>query len=227
MKMKMKLFVIPFLCLAATAQGTVTLQFSDTTNYLGGFANGSGVINGATAKMVWGIVVDTAGDGFAGANVGAGYMNGTSLAATAAGYQLSTSGGTTNDYLYINASVMASNVSAVDGSAIGDNRLLTFSSFAYNSPVAAGQRYAIIWFDQTTLGGTGAAGEKYGIYELPATALSFGAANVLPADPGSYIFAPASAGADVTKTMSYALVPETSTALLGALGALTLLRRRR
>jgi len=55
-------------------------------------------------------------------------------------------------------------------------------------------------------------------------------ANKLPGADGSYSYASVFDGPDAAKNMAYTLgvaVPEASTALLGALGALGLLRRRR
>ena len=93
----------------------------------------------------------------------------------------------------------------------------------------------VIWFDVTALSGTSATGTKYGMFEIPSTPITVAAGttiagNTLGADPGTYNYSPAWAGADTLKPMSFTLgeaVPETSTSLLGALGALALLRRRR
>lgn len=234
--MKARFLILPILCLAASAQGAVTLQFSSTTEYLGNFLNGAGTAIGAGAKMVWGIVVDADRNGFAGGvNPANPYMDGFSLAANANGIALSTlTGGASDDVLFLPAPVMVSNLAAKDGAAIGENRVLAFTNLLYSGGVGNGDQFAIIWFDQLALGGTAATGLKYGVYNPPSNPPSnplwFGAANVLPTDSGNYSFCPAFAGPDAPKTMDFQLgvaVPEASTALLGALGALGLLRRRR
>jgi hypothetical protein len=99
------------------------------------------------------------------------------------------------------------------------NRLLSFTAMNYSAGVAQGKPYAIVWFDKIAVGGTSFEGQGYGVFQTGLT---------LPADPGTYNVSTNFAGADSLKTMDYALsVPEPSAALLGALGALGLLRRRR
>lgn len=231
--MKIKHILFPMLCLASAAQGAVSLQFSSTSNYLSNFLNGAGSSNGAGARMAWGLVVDAAGDGFDGTALDP-YAGGFSLAANANGLALNTlSGGVSDDVLYIASAVMAQNTAATDGSEIGMNRVLTFSGMNFNAGlgVGTGDQYALIWFDVLAVGGTANNGLKYGLFNPPSTNLpGVGPANALPADPGTYVLGPAFAGPDPAKAMEYTLgvaVPEPSAALLGAIGALGLLRRRR
>lgn len=215
--------------IASASQAAVTLQMSSTTNYATNFLSGVGS-NAAT--MAWGIVVDASGNGFAGtaANPYASFGN---ISADSNGAVLSTlSGGVSDDVLYVSSNLMNLTSSATDGSTIGMNRITNLSSIVYSNGVGTGDRYQVIWFD-TIAFGTASQGTKYGMFELPATVLAApwsSAANLLPADPGTYAAAPAFAGADATKSMSFTVgvaVPEPSAALLGAIGALGLLRRRR
>jgi hypothetical protein len=220
------------------SQAAVTLSFSNSTNWLSNFQNGAGssADNPATAavtenRLVWGILVDAAGDGFDGATNTNPYDSGFSLAANNTGLQLNLHTGTaTDDVLYISSALMANSSTPPAGegtNAVSVNRILSFTGLNFNAPlgVGAGDKYAIIWFDATTLGGNTSDGLKYGILELPA------AINLLPPDGTNASTYPAQfAGADESKPMGFALgtpVPETSTSLLGALGALALLRRRR
>ena len=225
--MKIKLAIASLIGMAGLSHAAVTLQFSDTTNYLSNFANGAGtsVAADATNRMVWGIIVDGGVDGFNGASLVNSYKAGFSLAANATGIALTTTtDGTnstaTNDVLYIASAVMASSTTALDGASANMNRLLSFSGLTYGGNVAAGKSYAIVWFDKLALGGTATEGLKYGV---------FNPGLVLPADPGTYNLASNFAGADTQKTMGFSIigVPEPSAALLGAIGALGLLRRRR
>lgn len=223
--MKAKLFVLAAALAAGVAQGAVTLQFSTTTVYVGGFQNGSGSINGPSARMVWGVIVSGDNGVFEGASTTTPYDDGFSLAATTSGIALSLlGGGATDDRLYIASAVMAQNAGAVDGAAAGDNRILSFSGLTFNGTAGAGDKFAVVWFDQLTLGGTAGEGLKYGILE--------NAAFVLPNDGSTtpYGVAGGFTGADPSKPMDYALgvaVPEPSIALLGALGIFGLVRRRR
>ena len=224
--MKIKLAIASLIGMASLSQAAVTLQFSDTTNYLSNFANGSGtsVAADATNRMVWGIIVDGGVDGINGASLVTPYKEGFSLAANATGLALTTTTTgldtvATNDVLYIASAVMASSATPLDGALANMNRLLSFSGLTYGGNVAAGKSYAIVWFDKLALGGTATVGLKYGVF---ATGLT------LPADPGTYNLASNFAGADTQKTQAFSVgVPEPSAALLGAIGALGLLRRRR
>ena len=225
--MKIKSLVLAALALAGAAQGAVTLQFSTTTTYVGGFQNGAGSINGTAARMVWGVIVSGTNGVFEGASTTAPYLNGFSLAATTTGISLSLlGGGATDDRLYIASAVMASNTAATDGSAIGDNRILSFAGLTFGGTgdglANGGDKFAVVWFDVTSLGGTSAEGLKYGILE--------NAGFVLPNDGATSPFGAPFAGADPSKPLTYTLgvaVPEPSTALLGLLGVAGLIRRRR
>ena len=230
--MKSKLFIAAIIALTGSvAHATVTLAMSSTSNYATNFLSGTGA---NTTLMAWGVVVDTAGNGFQGtaANPYASFGN---ISANVTGsLVLSTlSGGVSDDVLYISSSLMNAVTAANDSSVVGMNRITTLSSMVYANGVAAGKQYEVIWFDVTAFG-TASQGVKYGMYDLGSTALAApwgSAADLLPADPGSYVAAPAFAGADTAKSMTMqigiAAIPETSTALLGALGVLGLLRRRR
>jgi hypothetical protein len=229
--MKLKLALLATAALTVVSQGAVSLQFSNTSNALTNFMNGSGT--SANSALVWGVLVDTAGDGFDGGSALTPYDEGFSLAAATSPLSLTVSNGSaTDDRLYIAAGFLSANTT-IDSAGGSVNRALTMGNMSYAAGVAAGQSYAIIWFDSTTRPTATSEGLKYGIYTPPSTNFTSGAytgaANVLPPDPGTYSTLPAVfAGTDTVKTMQYALgVPETSTSLLGALGALALLRRRR
>lgn len=222
------------------ANGASTLTFSNTSIYASNWANGLGtsvdpaVANGT--RMVWGIVVDAGGDGFDATptNPYANNWTGGTLTGNNSGLQLSTTTNGTDfqlsdDVLYISSAVMgqtsATNTGVDGGTLAGTNRVLGFSNMNYNAGlgVATGDAYAIIWFDSLVLGSAATEGLKYGLYNFGDT---------LPADPpgGAFDKTAFFAGPDELKTMTMALntaIPEPSAALLGALGVLGLLRRRR
>ncbi|GAA5128751.1 PEP-CTERM sorting domain-containing protein [Luteolibacter yonseiensis] len=211
--------------LCSAANGAVSLQFSDTNNVLTNFLNGAG---NNTTGMVWGILVDTQGNGFAGGN----YDPGFSLAATTNALTLTVSNGlASDDRLFIASANMVTTTTTADETPAGMNRILTMGNMNINSPVAFGQSYAIIWFDTTTRPTATTDGLKYGIFVPPATNVGLAnttTANKLPGADGTFSYAAIFDGPDAPKTMDYVLgVPEPSALALGAIGALGLLRRRR
>jgi hypothetical protein len=229
MKSKL-LFLSGLFGLVASSQAAVTLQMSSTSNFLTNFLNGAGAGGGTLA---WGIVVDASGNGFQGTAENP-YMPFGNISTNTAGTVLSTlTGGASDDVLYISSNLMNLTTNTNDGAVLGLNRVTNLSNIVYGNGVGQGDIYRLIWFDVTNLSSASAVGTKYGMYELPAVAMvaPWGAnANTLPADPGTYSAAPASAGADAPKSMGFTLgvaIPEPSAALLGAIGALGLLRRRR
>lgn len=229
--MKSKLFIAALAALVTSANAAVTLSFTTAgggalTNFLDGAGTG-------TTAMVWGVLVDTGGDGFQGMNANNPYDEGFSLNSVTTGLALTVNNGTaTNDRLFIAPGFMSINAAVTDGNAIGTNRLLSMTNMNIASPVAFGQSYAIIWFDSLTRVTT-TEGMKYGVF-VPSGA-NVGLANTttndkLPGTDGTYAYGNSFSGVDSAKTMQYALgapIPETSTSLLGAIGALALLRRRR
>jgi hypothetical protein len=217
--MKIKVLLLAALASLGAAQGAVTLQFSTTSIYVGGFQNGSGDFNGPEARMVWGVIVDGAGDGLD--HTTTNYASGFSLASNATGTDLTLVGGAaTDDRLYIAGAVMAQNASAIDGAAVGDNRILTFSNLNFGGSAGAADHFYVVWFDVTALGGTAGDGLKYGILD--------NAIFNLPNDGSTTPFSAPFEGADPSKPMNFFVgVPEPSVALLGVLGVFGFLRRRR
>lgn len=222
------LSVIALAGLCSVASATVTYQFSSTSVFATNFLSGSGASN---ATMVWGIVVDAAGNGFSGANAETPYDAGFtySSASTLGGVALSTVNSSavvtaSDDVLYISGNLMNLTTNTNDSATLGLNRITNLSGISYTLPgVAAGDNFRVIWFDITALGGVSADGTKYGMFQMPSN-------NTLLADPGVYPVSAAFAGADDAKAMSFTLgtaVPEPSVALLGALGVFGLMRRRR
>jgi hypothetical protein len=216
--MKTKLTLLA-LALTSLSHAASTIAFSGTTNYATNFLNGTGA---ATSKLIWGIIVDSGRNGFADGQ----YMPGFSLAAgsgTNAGapVQLSISSGLTDDYLIVSGNIMNLTTNTTDGGTVGINRITGLNSFSYAPTMEGGDPFKVVWFNATALGGTAAAGLKYGTFQTATL-------NTIPADPTPSInYQAAFAGADAPKPMAFTVVPETSAALLGALGALGLLRRRR
>ena len=189
------------------------------------------------------LIVDTAGDGFLTA-----FATGTSPAAgnpfsSGAKYGLPASGGLTINSTFGGDLVVARLTSTV---AFGDNTmagaLTNFTATPYLN-----KNYAIVWFNTLTTAGaetTASAGDYFGIarggdWVFPAAdsgAYTFGTGltnldQITLAAGGSANAATAGAVdqsvAFATPGTSLQFVPEPSAALLGALGALGLLRRRR
>jgi len=235
MKSKIKYLLLVSI---ATLQANATVTMSFNSNALGALSN---FLNGAgtgTTAMAWGIVVDTAGNGFAGNSALTPYDGGFNMAATGTGTPITLSVSTvaTDDRLFMAPGFMSVNTAITDGNAIGVNKLLSMTSLTLGAAgVAGGQSYAIIWFDSLTRPSSTSTGTKYGVYVPPAFNLSatsgLTTADKLPTNDGAtYSYGPAFLGADSAKSMGFTIgtpIPETSTSLLGAIGALALLRRRR
>jgi MYXO-CTERM domain-containing protein len=114
----------------------------------------------------------------------------------------------------------------------------SFSSAPFNT-AGAGRNFAIIWLQDNTIATTGNASGDYGIIRgldwiIPSGDGTFTASATPATFAGAGVFARVTqAAGDLsnesfgTATPAFTLVPEPSAALLGALGALGLLRRRR
>jgi hypothetical protein len=240
--MKLLKYVAASFVAASCANAAVTLGFSTTTNIAEGFANSSGSKNGTFA---WGIIVDVDGDGFDGfSSLTSTAVDGGSLLSGQTTYdpgfvrtgtsgtgalpngQVLTIGGIASD----DRIFFSSNLMAVVG---GEARATQLQSMNYGAGMAAGDKYGIVWFNSTTLGGAAVTNsETFGFWTKDGVSPTTG--TVLPADPGSYTTAAngpsALFGADNTaglKTAGITFVPEPSVALLGALGIFGLVRRRR
>ncbi len=200
---------------ASAASATVTLQFTTSSIYATNFANSTGV-GGST--MVWGIVIDTARDGFD--FNGSGYFFNVSM--TAGGQSLlDGSGAPSDDFLFISPALMNLVPGVNDGAAVGQNRITSIVNVPYGSNgIDFGDAFAVVWFDRTALGG---AQTSYGNPFGTVTNALF----TIPADASVTSYAAAFAGPDPLKPMTYAFIPEPSCAVLGLLGAFGLLRRRR
>lgn len=214
------------LLLTGSLHAAQTLQFA-ATGTTGVFTNLQSSTGSTTSTLVWGIVVSTTNSTFAGATAESPYdFTGLVVSDNTAlpgGQALTISNGVaTDDRLYISTNLMS--LSGTGDSSTGVARPTNLNSLLYSNGVTAGDSFALIWFDFTTKTGQAmTSGSNYGILALPGF--------ILPADAGSSTsFAALGAGPDPVRTASLELgvpVPETSTSLLGALGALALLRRRR
>jgi PEP-CTERM motif len=212
--MKAKLIISALLLAASSAFGTVTLQFSNTTNSLANFANGAGV---GGSNLLWGVVIDAGGNGFSTTyDSGLAYTTGT-LQTLA----------NTDDVFWIQGSMNIFTATQVtngqaDGQLAGDNRVTSASGVAFGvNGVSTGDAFKIIWFNVTAAGGSAGEGARYGTFS--------NASFILPGDGSTLPLASNFAGAEPLKTMNgtFGAVPEPSTALLGLLGIAGLLRRRR
>ncbi len=211
----MKAKIVSLLLLAAgSAFGTVSLQFSTTVNSLANFANGAGA---GGSNLLWGVVIDAGGNGFSSTyEPGLGYSTGT----------LQTLVGT-DDVFWIQGSMNIFNATQVannqaDGQVAGDNRVTSANSIPFGiNGVSTGDVFRVIWFDKTAVGGAAINGDKFGV---------FSNANFqIPGDGATVPLSSFFAGAEPLKPMTgtFGVIPEPSTALLGLLGVLGLVRRRR
>jgi len=164
--------------------------------------------------MTWGIVVDRAGgdNGFGlGSELSSTFQYGNAANPT---LQLANGliGGT-DDYL-----ILSANTTSAFAGANGVASQIIFNLAA--AGLAGGEKFAIIWFETGAAGGTISQGAKYGIITNDAF--------VVPASEGATVDVVAGRGQSPLggTTFTYA-IPEPSAVLLGLLGAVGLIRRRR
>lgn len=197
----------------------VTLRFTNPALYRAtNWLDSSGV---STTQMVWGIVVDTGGNGFRSGE----YLPGFAYSSGSPGispppYTLQTESGATDDLLILSANLMGSVNTPSDAATVGMNQITVLASIPYSPGNLEGAKYRVIWFDQTVLSGTGQYGTQYGMFELPVY-------NTMPPDSQSFDVSFSFVGADPPKTMTYQLVPEPTATLLSSAGLISLLARRK
>jgi hypothetical protein len=217
---KIALLATALLATSVASQGAATLTFSAVTGATAGvLTNLAGSTGTTNLARVWGILVDTAGDGFS-----LGQYEATNISMVASSStKLSIASGLSDDTLYIAPALMVNtNNATLDGGTLATGNLARPTTYTnIGTPNGSvGQAFYLVWFDDAAALGIAAKGDdKFGAFRLP----SF----TIPADGASVSFAPSFVGADPVRLANLSFVPETSTALLGALGALGLLRRRR
>jgi hypothetical protein len=222
MKLNYTLFAVTIF-LSGFARGTVSLNFN--TEFESGvpsrLSNAGGT---ATNGMIWGILIDSAGDGFAGS------YDFTSPLAAGSKYQFSGSGLGSDDVIWTSINTTADTTGSTEGDGttkggIGGFYDLSPVDLTFGSGVAAGDKFYVVWFD----------GNRGGVLSDP----SF----VLPSESSTGAFGTPFVGVDPSRSAGKAylgtgaestgpgiqvnLVPEPSGVLLGLIGALGLLRRKR
>ena len=223
--MKIKVLTLMALSICA-ANAAITVTLSGTTSVLTNLT-----VDGTSTsqRLVWGIIVDGSGNGYQSGNYIPGFE-------TKLGPQiLSTTTGATDDVLYLAGSVFSASGTG-DGST-GMSRPLSATNIAVNANgVDVGDNFAIVWFnlDNVALGATTITATANALVPTFLKDMKYGmlttsspTAQTIPTDGQTRDLTGNFTGPDTLRTASFALVPETSTALLGALGVLGLLRRRR
>jgi hypothetical protein len=219
----MKHTIVAAALLAATsfaAKGATLIFTNVGTGALAtGFADAESNI---ASGLVWGVVVDTAGNGFATTAWDAGFT----YSANVGGIVLQNSaGGATDDVLFLHTALTSSRTG--DG-ATASSAVNSISTVTFTNGVQGGNAFGIIWFDRgIALNSASADGQKFGFI---TTGLNPAPTFVLPAGAADATdYSAAFAGTDPTRAANLTLgvIPEPSTALLGLLGVLGLVRRRR
>ncbi len=209
------------------AHAASTLMFTLGSNQATNFANGNG--QGGT-NLAWGIIIDTAGDGFDSnyRSYDSNYQpTGVNFGNITAGQSLvAEDGSASDDVLFMSSQVMNLVMGgSIDGIVVGQNRITSVANLPYNAlQVHPGQTFVIAWFDHTSAQGQPPAGtpfyeEKFGTFSNPLF--------VIPPDGGITDMSSAFTGADPLKSMNHRWTPEPSTSVLALLGTATLMRRRR
>lgn len=218
--MKSKLVTLATLAFAAgSAFATVSLNFNAEfdTGVPQNLSNAAGV---PTNGMQWGVIVDKTGNGLSASAYDAVTLVG------GQSYVLTVSSAVSDDVLYMATGLTADTTGSIEGDGVttgGNGGIYDINGLALANGVATGQKFYVVWFSGQ-LGGT-------------LTDASF----TIPADGALLSYGNPFVGADPIRTAGFAydgvsatptgagisFVPEPSAALLGAIGALGLLRRRR
>lgn len=222
MKTKIIALVFGAIVLPASASITLSNQFGVASDKAG-----AAVPDGT----LWALVVDTNSDGAFpgafGANQSLGQI-GANLAFTT-GQQLTLGGN-----LFGGDTIFA--LGGFNGTANGVTGL-SISELSLNlgeNGLTSGKAFAFYWFPGSTYTSTGTnlVGSQVGGINAGADANAQLGAMTIPADSAFYTTGAASTGSaggtlDASRFVAQPLIPEPSSALLGLVGALGLLRRRR
>lgn len=211
--------VIAALCLiGGSAFGASTLQISNpfSGKIAAGFANTAGT---PTNGMQWGIIVDTGGDGFDGGGTAYNFM----AAGSTTNAFMNVGGAATDDYFVSSGAVTSDSSAALESgfTVSGGNGTIGNIAVTYSNGIAAGQSFALVWFNSNSA----AVGDRYGFLNigqvmpadnLPAVDMSAPFAGVDPARAASNTF-----------TSGAAPIPEPSRMMLLGFGLVGLFFRRR
>ncbi len=209
--------------LVSTSFATVTLSFnSPTSGGINGLSTSNLLDTTGVNGLVWGIVVDANGGGFDTEN-----WTSWTLSTTTTGFAIP---GSTGDILYIGSSNnLTQTTIGTQGGIGGVNQIASLNIVGQASvngsgntlATVAGDAFAIIWFDAGVAIGESTNGVNFGLFQHSSLKL--------PGDGFSINYGPGFAGAEAGTPLrpTFSIVPEPSAALLGGLGLLGLLRRRR
>lgn len=195
--MKKALIAIAGVMLSGIAAQGATLQLTTGVGAATLLKNSGG---DPFAGGVWGVLIDTAGDGFS-----------SEYATTLLGETLQTGYfGGSNDFLYLSAN------STLAAGPLTGAATQVIVNYDFEAALTGGLSYTIVWFEGVAAGEEIVAGTNFGI--SPATA-------TLPASNGDAV-SPVEFHGD-NGIANLVVVPEPSAALLAAIGTLGLFRRRR
>jgi hypothetical protein len=213
--MRLPLIVATALIVAGSASAaTVNIQFSSGTSTIAtGFADASG---NAAPGLVWGIIISNGDNTFS--PITPGFVLNATTGTGTDGVRI----GSTNDYFFGSGTLTSTQGPGGEAGVLG--KISQVTNITLGPGATTGAQFAIVWFDRTinSITGTVTAGTQYGLLTDPSFIVPAGGNTLSLAD--TYF---ASAGDPVKSANTVTVVPEPSTALLGAVGALGLLRRRR
>lgn len=209
------LIVVASLAMTGFSQAVVTLQFTQPFTTTGGvahnFADSAGV---ATNGLVWGIIIDTNGSGFATTYDQFTPISGMTMTLN-------------SDAISTNV-LVTSNVNTANNSAFSELNSTTFT------PENTGGDGGIGSVTSIALGGANGVtqGDSFRLVWFDPSGLSAGFLDdgsfVIPADGNATDFSAVFRGSDpIRSATGIMIVPEPSAALLGVLGALIMFRRSR
>jgi len=211
MKTTLSVFSLVFgVTLAASASVSITLADLGSGGIPNNISNAAGT---PTNGMQWGIVVETVGSTFTG---GGTSYNAYTAGPTTAGF-LSVNGAVTHDYYIPGTTTQNGSVWGTGNGSILDD----INNIPLTNGLAAGDKFALIWFSSNPGASTSGTGDTYGFF----TDASF----VLPTDGNSGDYGPAfvSNPSLVGNNPFLAPIPEPSRMLLLGFGAVAGLMVRR
>jgi hypothetical protein len=219
--MKNRILILStFIAGISSTFGTVSLNFNDAfvSGVPQGLSNAAGV---ATNGLVWGVLIDGAGNGLT------KNYDFTTIAA-GSNYILSSGSIATDDILWTSSSLTVNTIASTEGGGVITGGIGGFddvTGIKLENGVSTGDKFYVVWFSN---GIGGILSDTTFVIPAESSSIDYGAPFV-GVDPNRLVgrsYTGTSGVSDGTG-ITFSPVPEPSALILGALSGLALLRRRR
>lgn len=224
--MKSKIVTLVISALAASAVfGSVSLNFNAEFD-TGVPQNLSNVSGTPSNGLIWGVLIDGLGNGLITSNSASYDMVAGGNLVLGGNYVLNVAGVPTDDVLWIATALTSNTSGSTEGNGTttgGNGGIFDLNSIALANGVGTGDKFFVVWFDGL-VGGT----LTDPVFTIPTDSFSSSYGEPFVGVDRNRSAGLAYNGTSGTSTgAGIAFVPEPSSVLLGAIGALGLLRRRR